>query len=204
MRATRVTGVKSASGSKGSLPRCGLTEKTLSGARSQVWPSGGLFATRSEPMFWLPPGRFSTTTGWLQTPWSPCDRIRASVSGEPPGVNGTTMRTGRSGKLCAAAIESCASRKNNVSHRAATVPPSSCAVELPAYLARGLVQEWFRVFIVLSIRLPETSMSSKLNLPLIGALCLAFPAWAQNTEDKGKQLVDATCNTCHPLAARVG
>jgi virginiamycin B lyase len=47
-------------------------------------------------------------------------------------------------------------------------------------------------------------MSSKLNLPLIGALCLAFPAWAQNTEDKGKQLVDATCNTCHPLAARVG
>jgi virginiamycin B lyase len=47
-------------------------------------------------------------------------------------------------------------------------------------------------------------MSSKLNLPLIGALCLAFPAWAQNAEDKGKQLVDATCNTCHPLAARVG
>jgi virginiamycin B lyase len=47
-------------------------------------------------------------------------------------------------------------------------------------------------------------MSSKLNLPLIGALCLAFPAWAQNTEDKGKQIVDATCNTCHPLGARVG
>jgi virginiamycin B lyase len=47
-------------------------------------------------------------------------------------------------------------------------------------------------------------MSSKLNLPLIGALCLAFSASAQNAEDKGKQLVDATCNTCHPLAARVG
>jgi virginiamycin B lyase len=47
-------------------------------------------------------------------------------------------------------------------------------------------------------------MSSKLNLPLIGALCLAFPAWAQDVEDKGKQIVEATCNTCHPLAARVG
>jgi len=47
-------------------------------------------------------------------------------------------------------------------------------------------------------------MSSKLNLPLIGALCLAVPAWADNGEDKGKQMVDATCNTCHPIGARTG
>jgi virginiamycin B lyase len=48
-------------------------------------------------------------------------------------------------------------------------------------------------------------MSSKLNWPLVGAaLCLAFPAWADNGDDKGKQMVDSTCNTCHPLSARVG
>ena len=45
MRATSVTGARSASGSNGCLPMCGLTENTLSGASSQVWPSGALFAT---------------------------------------------------------------------------------------------------------------------------------------------------------------
>jgi virginiamycin B lyase len=38
------------------------------------------------------------------------------------------------------------------------------------------------------------------------ALCFAFPAWAQkgSSEDKGKQMVDAMCNSCHPLTARIG
>ena len=40
---------------------------------------------------------------------------------------------------------------------------------------------------------------------LAAALCAALPAWAQGSlEDEGKKIVDATCNTCHPVAARVG
>src|SRR5437762_1477527 len=36
-------------------------------------------------------------------------------------------------------------------------------------------------------------------------LCWALPAWGQgSTEDKAKQLVDAKCNSCHPLAAKTG
>src|SRR5687767_3700550 len=109
MRASWVTGMKSASGSNGCLPRCGLTENTLSGASSQVWPSGALFATGSAPMFWLPPGRFSTTTGCGHC--NPALSARAMVSGEPPGVSGTMMRTGLSGKPCAwATVETRAAR----------------------------------------------------------------------------------------------
>src|SRR5687768_13009551 len=55
-------------------------------------------------MFWLPPVRFSTTAGCVQTPCKPWASARAMVSGEPPGVSGTMILTGRSGKLCAAAI----------------------------------------------------------------------------------------------------
>jgi virginiamycin B lyase len=36
------------------------------------------------------------------------------------------------------------------------------------------------------------------------ALSLALPAWSQDIADHGKAIVDATCSTCHPLAARVG
>src|SRR5215510_9979034 len=36
-------------------------------------------------------------------------------------------------------------------------------------------------------------------------LCWAIPAWGQSSvEDKGKPLVDAKCNSCHPLTARTG
>ena len=35
------------------------------------------------------------------------------------------------------------------------------------------------------------------------ALVCAAPLWAE-AQDKAKETVDATCNTCHPLAARVG
>src|SRR5215510_424203 len=51
-------------------------------------------------MFWLPPGRFSTTTGCGQTPCRPWAIARAMVSGDPPGVSGTMIRIGRSGKPC--------------------------------------------------------------------------------------------------------
>ena len=36
------------------------------------------------------------------------------------------------------------------------------------------------------------------------ALSLALPAWSQDTPEHGKSLVDAQCNVCHPLSARVG
>ena len=37
------------------------------------------------------------------------------------------------------------------------------------------------------------------------ALCVAIPAWGQGAaEDKGKQMVDGLCNSCHPIGARVG
>src|SRR5882762_4210901 len=103
MRATCVTGAKSASGSNGGFPKYGFTENTLSGASSHVYPSGGALATRSAPMFWLPPGLFSTTTGCDQVPCRSWAMARAIVSGEPPGVSGTMMRTGRSGNWASAA-----------------------------------------------------------------------------------------------------
>ena len=36
------------------------------------------------------------------------------------------------------------------------------------------------------------------------ALCAAVPAWAQGSDDQAKQMVDAQCNSCHPIGARTG
>src|SRR3954469_13109916 len=48
-------------------------------------------------------------------------------------------------------------------------------------------------------------MPSKLRLSVIAAaLIAALPAWSQSLEDQGKKVVDATCNTCHPIGARTG
>jgi virginiamycin B lyase len=41
-------------------------------------------------------------------------------------------------------------------------------------------------------------------MAIASALCCALPAWSQDGPDAGKAIVDAQCNTCHPLAARVG
>src|SRR5437773_143128 len=77
-------------------------------------------------MFWLPPGRFSTTTGCGQTFCSPAAIERAMVSGEPPGVSGTMIRIGRSGKPCAAAIDAVTASAAQTIDRANTCrPPSS-------------------------------------------------------------------------------
>src|SRR4051812_13954344 len=59
----------------------------------------------------LPPGRLSTTTVWPQVLASFSDATRASVSLKPPGGYGTTMRTLRSGKVCAAAPKAAAARQ---------------------------------------------------------------------------------------------
>ena len=47
-------------------------------------------------------------------------------------------------------------------------------------------------------------MSGKSLLPLtaVALLCAALPAWGAKPD--GKALVDATCNSCHPLTARTG
>jgi virginiamycin B lyase len=50
-------------------------------------------------------------------------------------------------------------------------------------------------------------MSRKSLLPLTAAalLCATLSAWGQNSpEGKGKEMVDAMCNSCHPLTARTG
>ena len=35
-------------------------------------------------------------------------------------------------------------------------------------------------------------------------LCVSPLAWGQDTAERGKALVDAQCNSCHALTARVG
>ena len=50
----------------------------------------------------LPPGRFSTTTGWPQIlAWSLSANSRAPMSAPAPGPNGTMNLTGRVGQVCA-------------------------------------------------------------------------------------------------------
>jgi len=44
----------------------------------------------------------------------------------------------------------------------------------------------------------------RLRLAAAAALaCIASPAWAQS-DSSGKQMVEGTCNSCHPVSARVG
>src|SRR5437667_12835688 len=50
-------------------------------------------------------------------------------------------------------------------------------------------------------------MSKESLLPLMAAalLCSALPAWSQELpEGKGKEMVAALCNSCHPFYARLG
>src|SRR5256886_17589629 len=50
-------------------------------------------------------------------------------------------------------------------------------------------------------------MSKESLLPLMAAalLCSALPAWSQELpEGKGKEMVAALCNSCHPFHARLG
>ena len=60
-----------------------------------VCPSGGAFDAISAPIVPEAPGRFSTKNGWSQRPCSFGPSSRATMSGPVPGVNGTTIRTGR-------------------------------------------------------------------------------------------------------------
>src|SRR5712692_1933151 len=51
------------------------------------------------------PGLFSTTTDWPQTSCRRLETRRAVISVEPPGVNGTTTRTGLTGQSAPCARE---------------------------------------------------------------------------------------------------
>src|SRR5215213_1541810 len=72
---------------------------------STVWPSGWARATASAPTTVAAPGRFSTSTGWPRPGAMRSASSRAMTSVEPPGGNGTTNVTGRSGNAfcCATA-----------------------------------------------------------------------------------------------------
>src|ERR1035437_30461 len=71
------------------------------GTTPMVWPSGTAWASAPIPIVLLAPERFSTSTGCPR----PCDMPSAmnltSTSAFPPGGNGTMMRIGRLGNVCA-------------------------------------------------------------------------------------------------------
>src|SRR5690242_9305463 len=50
----------------------------------------------------------------------------------------------------------------------------------------------------------EPQLSPTKTVIAFAIATLAVPAWSQDTADPGKAAVDGTCNTCHPLSARVG
>jgi enoyl-CoA hydratase/carnithine racemase len=81
----------------------GLVEWVEFVASSSVCPSAGALSTAFTPMTPLPPGRFSTTTGWPAAPVTCRLTSRAVMSAEPPGPKGATIFSGRVGKPCAAA-----------------------------------------------------------------------------------------------------
>src|SRR6476620_6390053 len=70
---------------------------------TSVWPSGALLATKSAPMLPPAPGLLSTVIGWPSEAHFSA-RMRASVSGAPPGVKVTTMRMGLVGQAACWAV----------------------------------------------------------------------------------------------------
>ena len=72
------------------------------------------------------PGLFSITTCWPQIRDSRSAVMRATVSVDPPGAYGTTMRTGRVGQSCASVgrLTAVASANAAASGHAAAAPPT--------------------------------------------------------------------------------
>src|SRR6266850_6931668 len=66
-----------------------------------MWPSGAARTTRPTPMLPPAPVTFSTTTVCPRLFVIRSAMMRAIVSVGPPAENGTTIATGRAGKLCA-------------------------------------------------------------------------------------------------------
>src|SRR4030095_15553066 len=68
---------------------------------SSVYPSGGDFATYSDAMLVIAPGRCSMMTCCFSTGTSLSMIARVMMSVLPPGAKGLTMRTGLTGYACA-------------------------------------------------------------------------------------------------------
>src|SRR5437879_11360762 len=148
-------------------------------------------------MFWLPPGRFSTTTGWDQMFCSPAAIERAMVSGEPPDVNGTMIRIGRSGKPCAAAIDAATGSAAQTIDRANTIGP------LPVVPPSSLPRAGRGARMIPRLNRGKTMLIHLYRFIAAALLCSALPAWAQKDMPaaSGQACVAAHCNNDHSLAA---
>jgi hypothetical protein len=89
-----MTGAKSRIGSHFRFLKSSALLAKVSKVTSSVWPSGGDSATCCVPT--MPPEvtRFSTMKGWPSASESWVESRRATRSLAPPGLAGTTMRTG--------------------------------------------------------------------------------------------------------------
>src|SRR5205823_1145198 len=145
-------------------------------------------------MFWLPPVLFSTTTGCFHASCRYCASVRAMVSGEPPGGSGTMIFSARSGKPCASAANESTAASIPAIHRFTF--PSSRSEGAVYLLARSGIA-WSPAHFTRKRVMKRTLIASAL-------LALAAPSWSQDAADPGKAIVDGTCNTCHPVGARVG
>src|SRR5215467_8607208 len=79
-----------------------------------VQPSGSELATAAAPILVPAPGLFSITSCWAQMPDRRSAVMRATVSVDPPGAYGTTIRTGRLGQAWANAARPMAGAIANV------------------------------------------------------------------------------------------
>lgn len=73
-------------------------------ATIRVLPSGAAFAPAAVPIVPPAPARFSTMTGWPSLGPSSFASMRATVSVEPPAVNGTMIRMEWFGQLLLCAV----------------------------------------------------------------------------------------------------
>src|SRR5437016_7973717 len=130
----------------------------------------------------------------------PSATARAMVSGEPPGVKGTMIRIGRSGKPCAAAIDAVTASAAQAIHRANTVPP------LPVVPPSSLPRAGRCARMIPRLNRGKTMLIHLYRFIAAALLCSVLPAWAQKDmpDAGGKALVDAQCNSCHALTARTG
>src|SRR3954468_12051215 len=131
--------------------------------RSQVLPSGGLFATTSAARLPPAPGRFSTTTGWPSVSESFAPRARARMSLGPPGVKPTTKRT-----FCAIAGQAASSRHSRRARVAVLISPMVIPLTLGRAPAERLARQSTR----------EDEMLKRSVVTLVAA-CIAFGAQAQ-------------------------
>src|SRR6218665_100574 len=95
-----------------------------------VWPSCGALSAVCTPMKPLPPGLFSTVTGWPASSPMLLAKSRAVMSVPLPGGNGTMKRIGRDGKAGVCANDGMPARPASCSQRRRWV------VTLPARAGR--------------------------------------------------------------------